>query len=94
MLLAEVSLLDTVDLGELDALVLESRSSLLVLGGESLAVAAPGSEDWMIAAVSGVLDAGAGGGGVERWRDQERCSSRQKTAEGETYTQPGRGHWS
>lgn len=43
--LAEVSLLSAVDLGEADVLLLEGGGSLLVLGGEGLAVAAPGSED-------------------------------------------------
>lgn len=45
MVLAEVGLLSTVDLGESDVLLLEGSSSLLVLGSQSLAVAAPGSED-------------------------------------------------
>jgi hypothetical protein len=45
VLLAEISLVDTVDLGKLDVLVLQRSSSFLILGGESLAVAAPGSED-------------------------------------------------
>lgn len=44
--LAEVSLLSAVDLGEADVLLLEGGGSLLVLGGEGLAVAAPGSEDY------------------------------------------------
>ena len=42
---AEVGLLRAVDLGELDVLLLEGRGSLLVLGGQGLAVAAPGGED-------------------------------------------------
>ena len=46
VVLAEVSLLSAVNLGELDVLLLQGGSSLLVLGGEGLAVAAPGSEDW------------------------------------------------
>jgi hypothetical protein len=45
ILLAEVGLLSAVNLGELDVLLLEGGGSLLVLGGEGLAVAAPGSED-------------------------------------------------
>lgn len=45
VVLAEVGLLSAVDLGESDVLLLEGSSSLLVLGGECLAVAAPGSED-------------------------------------------------
>jgi hypothetical protein len=45
VILAEVGLLSAVDLGESDVLLLEGSSSLLVLGGEGLAVAAPGSED-------------------------------------------------
>lgn len=46
VVLAEVGFLSAVDLGELDVLLLEGSGSLLVLGGESLAVAAPGSEDY------------------------------------------------
>lgn len=42
---AEISLLSAVDLGELDVLLLEGGGSLLVLGGEGLAVAAPGGVD-------------------------------------------------
>lgn len=42
---AEVLLLGAVDLGESDVLLLEAGGSLLVLGGEGLAVTAPGSED-------------------------------------------------
>lgn len=45
MLLAEVGLLCAVDLGDLDVLLLERGGSLLILGGESLAVAAPRGED-------------------------------------------------
>ncbi len=46
VILAEIGLLSAVDLGEPDVLLLESGSSLLVLGGEGLAVTAPGSEDY------------------------------------------------
>lgn len=45
VVLAEVGLLSAVDLGESDVLLLEGSGSLLVLGGEGLAVTAPGSED-------------------------------------------------
>lgn len=45
VLLAELSLLSAVDLGELDVLLLEGGGSLLVLGGKGLAVAAPRGED-------------------------------------------------
>jgi hypothetical protein len=45
VVLAEVGLVDTVDLGQLDVLLLQSSGSLLILGGESLAVTAPGSKD-------------------------------------------------
>lgn len=45
VILAEVSLLSAVDLGELDVLLLEGGGSLLVLGCEGLAVTAPGGED-------------------------------------------------
>jgi hypothetical protein len=41
----EVGLLSAVNLGELDVLLLEGRSGLLILGGEGLAVATPGSKD-------------------------------------------------
>lgn len=44
--LAEVRLLSAVNLGKLDVLLLEGGSSFLVLGGEGLAVATPGSEDY------------------------------------------------
>ena len=46
ILLAEISLLSAVDLGELDVLLLQRRRSLLVFRGKSLAVTAPGGEDW------------------------------------------------
>ena len=46
VVLAEVSLLSAVNLGELDVLLLKGGGSLLVLGGEGLAVATPGSEDY------------------------------------------------
>ena len=39
--LAKVRLVDTVDLGELNVLLLEAGSSLLVVGSQSLAVTAP-----------------------------------------------------
>lgn len=45
VLLAEVGLLSAVDLGKLDVLLLQRGGSLLVLGGEGLAVAAPWGED-------------------------------------------------
>jgi hypothetical protein len=45
MLLAEVSLFCAVDLDDLDVLLLERGSSLLVLGRKRLAVTAPRSED-------------------------------------------------
>ena len=40
--LAEVRLVDTVDLSELDTLLLEAGRSLLVVGSKGLAVTAPG----------------------------------------------------
>jgi hypothetical protein len=45
MFLAEFGLFCAVDLGDLDVLLLEGGGSLLVLGGERLAVAAPRGED-------------------------------------------------
>jgi hypothetical protein len=42
---AELGFFGAVDLSELDVLLLQRRSSLLVLGGEGLAVTAPGSVD-------------------------------------------------
>jgi hypothetical protein len=45
MVFAEVGLLSAVNLGELDVLLLEGCSGLLILGGEGLAVTAPGSKD-------------------------------------------------
>lgn len=45
VLLAKLSLFGAVNLGELDVLLLQRGGSLLVLGGKSLAVAAPGGED-------------------------------------------------
>jgi hypothetical protein len=45
LVFAEVGLLSAVNLGKLDVLLLESCGGLLVLGGEGLAVAAPGSKD-------------------------------------------------
>lgn len=45
LVFAEVGLLGAVNLGELDVLLLESCGGLLVLGGEGLAVTAPGSKD-------------------------------------------------
>lgn len=46
VLLAQLGLLSAIDLSELDVLLLEGGSSLLVLGGKGLAVAAPRGEDW------------------------------------------------
>lgn len=48
MLLAEIGLLSAVDLGKLDALVLEGSGSLLILGSECLAVATPRGVDWWV----------------------------------------------
>jgi hypothetical protein len=45
LVFAEVGLLSAVNLGELDVLLLEGCSGLLILGGEGLAVTAPGSKD-------------------------------------------------
>ena len=42
--LTEVRLIDAVDLSQLDALLLQSGSSLLVMGSESFAVTTPGTE--------------------------------------------------
>lgn len=58
--LAEISLLSAVDLGELDVLLLEGGGSLLVLGGEGLAVATPGSVDWKKALSVNVGEIGQG----------------------------------
>lgn len=44
-LLAQIGLLGAVHLNELDILLLQGGGSLLVLGGEGLAVTAPGGED-------------------------------------------------
>ena len=41
MLVAKIGLSDTVDLGNRELLLLESSSSLLVLGSQGLAVATP-----------------------------------------------------
>lgn len=41
---AEVCLVNAVDLGERNTLVLQSGGSLLVFGSEGLAVSAPGGE--------------------------------------------------
>lgn len=46
--LAKLGLLCAVDLGKLDVLLNQSSGSLLVLGGEGLAVTTPGSVDWMV----------------------------------------------
>lgn len=46
LVFAEVGLLSAVNLGELDVLLLEGCSGLLILGGEGLAVTAPGSKDY------------------------------------------------
>lgn len=43
--LTEVGLLSAIDLDQLDVLFLQGGGSLLVLGGESLAVATPRGED-------------------------------------------------
>ena len=45
ILAAELGLLCAVDLGELDVLLLKGGGSLLIFGGEGLAVTAPRSED-------------------------------------------------
>ena len=66
VVLAEISLINAVDLGKLDVLLLESGGSLLVLGGESLAVATPGSEDWENVMLAGSdLTPRLRGGGVK-----------------------------
>lgn len=52
MSLAQVALLSAVDLDELDVLLLEESGGLLVLRSESLAVTAPGGEDYQATQVS------------------------------------------
>lgn len=68
VLLAQVGLLGAVDLDEGDVLLLERRGGRLVLGGEGLAVAAPGRED--CAALGRPLAGGGGAGALTLGEDQ------------------------
>lgn len=81
---AELLVLGAVDLDELDALLGEGGSGLLVLRGQSLAVAAPGSVD---CAASDVSQSGDYGVAPERngWGELWRALA------GITYTRRERG---
>jgi hypothetical protein len=46
--LAKLSLLDTVDFGELDIFLLEAGCCLLIVGSECFAVSTPKHEVWLL----------------------------------------------